>query len=284
MTTSVTAWLAFAASAVLIGATSCGATAHVAQSSAAASTQPPPGGDLQAAGLSDPSFLTPLHVEGKYADHTVSLIGAYADPGRLVLIIQVKPDDVEPTMVSITDDQGAQNTSSGLVPGAPGDFIWHWDAGPRPGAGGIAHLKAQVQWELPTGNPASPVQPLVLQFNLPVHGSVSLPVGAPFQLGSWTVTIQTLQVTPATVHIAALFAGASSDELMAPHNLDLITVRDQSGTPLRPVSGGGGIAAGGALVFFQWMRPVSAGTYQLRFHGNGATHTLALQVPASATI
>jgi hypothetical protein len=277
-------WLTLGAVASLLGVTACGPSAPIGQSIPAVSTQPLPDTDLRAAGLSDPTLLSPLHVQGEFAAHTITLTGAYADPARLVLIIQVKPDAVEPDMVSVTDDQGAQNSSSGELPGAPGDFIWHQDVGPRPGAGGIAHLKVQVAWGLPTGNPASPVQPLVLKFNLPVHHSVSLPGGAPFQLGSWTVTIQTLQVTPATVHVAALFEGASGNDLIGPPNLDLITVLDQTGTPLPAVSGGGGMAVGGTLVDFEWMRPVSAGTYQLRFHGNGATHTLALQVPASATI
>jgi hypothetical protein len=200
------------------------------------------------------------------------------------MILRVSPNDVQPGLVSVTDDQGGQNVSAGGGPTGAGDFFWHMDAGPRPRPGGIAHLTAQIQWDLPTGNPASPVPPLVLKFNLPVHKSVSLPAGSPFHLGSWTVTIKTLQVTPATIHVGALFEGASGDDLMGPDHLDLMTVLDGTGTPLGPVSGGGGIAVGGTLLEFQWMRPVSAGTYQLRFHGNGATHTVSLNVPASAAI
>jgi hypothetical protein len=277
-------WIGAAAVAVLLGGTACGGAGSVSQSSPAVSAQPAPAGDLRAAGLSDPSFLTPLGIEGKYADHSVTLVGAYADPARLVMILRVSPNDVQPGLVSVTDDQGGQNASGGGGPTGAGDFFWHMDAGPRPRPDGVAHLTARVQWELPTGNPASPVAPLVLKFNLPVHKAVSLPAGSPFHLGSWTVTIQTLQVTPATVHVAALFEGASSDDLFGPNHLDLMTVLDETGKPLGPVSGGGGIAAGGNLAEFQWMRPISAGTYQLRFHGNGATHTVDLTVPASASI
>lgn len=82
----------------------------------------------------------------------------------------------------------------------------------------------------------------------------------------------------------ALFEEVSGDELTGPNNLDLITVLDETGTQLLPVSGGGQIASGGYLLQFQWMRPVSAGEYQLRFHGNGAIHTMTLNVPASAWI
>jgi len=228
-------------------------------------------------------MLTLLQVSGRYADHAVTLMGAYADPARLVMIFQISPHDAQPDLVSVTDDQGGQNSSMGSSTSPGGNFIWHIDVGPRPGAGGIAHLKAEVRWGLPTGNPASPVSALVLKFDLPVHKSVSLPAGSPFHLGSWTVTIKTLQVTPATVHVEALFGGASGD-LAGPDHLDLITVLDGTGTPLRGVAGGGQIATGGWLAQFQWMRPVSAGTYQLRFHGNGATHTVNLEVPASSAI
>jgi hypothetical protein len=248
---------------------------------------PIPAEDLQFAGLSDAALITPLHVEGKYVDHTVTLIGAYADPARIVLILQVKPNDAQPPFVPLTDDQGELNASGGGGPTGTGDFVWHVDAGPRVGADGIAHLKAGVRLDLPKlpqGTTVAQLEPLVLKFDLRVHKSTLLPVGAPFHLGRWTVTIKTLEVTPATIHLDALFEGASSDDLLGPSHLDLITVLDETCAPLRPVAGGTTIASGGYDVHFQWMRPPSAATYQLRFHGNGATHTMALKVPASGTI
>jgi hypothetical protein len=243
--------------------------------------------DLQFAGLSDPALVTPLNVEGKFVDHTITLIGAYADPARIVLILQVKPNDAQPTLFPVTDDQGELNASGGGGLTPSGNFVWHVDAGPRVGADGIAHLKATIRLELPglpLGTTIAQLAPLVLKFDLPVHKSALLPVGPPFQLGKWPVTIKMLEVTPATVHLEALFEGASSDDLLGPSHQDLITLLDETCTQLRQVTGGATIAERGYTVNFQWVRLPSAATYQLRFHVNGATRTIALKVPASGTI
>jgi hypothetical protein len=67
---------------------------------------------------------------------------------------------------------------------------------------------------------------------------------------------------------------------MGPPPNEPISLLDDGGKSLRPVSGGGSLEAGGAALDMQWMRPAAAGTYHLDFHLPGATHTVTVNVPA----
>lgn len=100
----------------------------------------------------------------------------------------------------------------------------------------------------------------------------------PFWLGRWKVTVETLEMTPDVVHMVALVNGASPVALEGPSIAPFVELLDSAGNPVRVLEGGAGITVPkGQLNPInyqnsrsrnQWLRP-PAGTYRLRFQGNG---------------
>lgn len=249
------------------------------------SSTPLPDVDLQAAGLSEPCLLTRLDLKATEGTRTITLLGAYADPARIVLIVRPVPDDQgTPMPPTLTEDvEGWLNSASGggpVIPAIPaGDYVLYYSSGFQAMAGRIAHIKATFR--LGTQGPPGLNDPgVTIAFNLHVFTSTPLPAPHPFQLGKWPVTIRVLEATPAVIHVQALFAGAHFEDIESPGPEQPINLLDGSGKSLRSVSGSGDLESGGASIDAQWMRPISAGTYHLNFKINGATHTETLKVPA----
>ena len=109
----------------------------------------------------------------------------------------------------------------------------------------------------------------------------------PFWLGRWKVTVETLEITPDVVRMEALVNGASPVALEGPWIPPFVELVDSAGNPVRVLEGGAGIAVPkGQLNPInyqnsrsrnQWLRP-AAGTYRLRFQGNGGRHEIPIVI------
>src|SRR5438132_6374179 len=120
---------------------------HVA--SALIVSHPIPAWDLEAASLTAVADLvTPLQLSSVDNGRTITLIGAYADVARTVLLFRENPPDLGLPSLTVSDDQGMINagSSSGPVrsPGLRSDYYVALDDGARPGADGLAHLSIAI--------------------------------------------------------------------------------------------------------------------------------------------
>ena len=246
------------------------------------SSPPLPDEDLKGAGLSEACLLTRLDLKATEGTHTITLLGAYADAARTVMIVRVSPDDEGTPQGDLTEDvQGGFGGGGGGGPGAPGDWILYTSAGPQAMAGRIASFKAH--FVLGDQGPPGLTDPgVTIAFKLRVFSATPLQAPHPFQLGKWQVMLRVLEATPAVIHVQALFVGAHLEDIdpPGPRPNDPITLLDEAGKSLRGVSGGGSLEAQGASLDFEWMRPIAAGTYHLNFQLPGATHTVTVNVPA----
>ena len=104
------------------------------------------------------------------------------------------------------------------------------------------------------------------------------------------VTIEVLELTPAVVHLQALIDGGGVEEVGV--RLDsTVSLLDESGKPVGIAGLGTATAISQerlnpttgppkrARVNLLWLRPPAAGPYQLRFQGNGETHTITITLP-----
>src|ERR1700687_1582479 len=140
-----------------------------------------PPGDFEAAGLSTASALvTPFQLEATSTQGKLTLIGAYADPARTVLLFRTTPDFRLPLGLSVSDDQGLINASSNGGGGLTGEYYFSLDAGPHAGPNGFAHLVISVQG----------FRPSTFSLMLKVQPSTTLAiVPSQFDMGTWKVTI-----------------------------------------------------------------------------------------------
>ena len=120
---------------------------HVA--SALIVSHPIPAWDLEAAGLTAVAdLITPLQISSVDNGRTITLIAAYADVARTVLVFRENPPDLGLPSVIVSDDQGMINagSSAGPVrsPGVRSDYYVALDDGARPGADGLAHLSIAI--------------------------------------------------------------------------------------------------------------------------------------------
>jgi hypothetical protein len=273
------------------GAPVAAASATVHPASALVVTRSLPPLDLTAAGLANVSELvTPLDVSATDGGRTITLIGAYADPARTVFIFREKPDIGLP-MVDVNDDQGAINasSSSGAIhaPGFRGDYFVGLDAGPRAGADGLAHLTISIRglriWSPYGGNATGS---WAFSAAVQVQPATALAAPSRFRLGGWTVQIETLEVTPAVIHLQAVVNGASPPDVIGPGVMaSFLELLDAAGNQLKVVSSDAGITVPkqqvnpsnyhNARVSYEWARP-GPGTYRLRFQGGGGTYELEL--------
>lgn len=262
--------------------------------------------DLQAfTGLSDPGFLTPYDLPATIGTQKITLIRAYADPLVTDLIFQVDPADDRMWILDLMhDDQGEK------IPGGTGQTIdaGHFNAlvftmpGPKGyGRDGVAHLDITLglRSATPAAQPSGPpeyVEDLAagqagLKFSLCVHPATSLPIPPAFHLGSGTVTIRSLEITPAFFAVQAVLDGVDDPQTWQSGNLGLYrvdppcpslpdgNVRDTTclidfrGAQITPLNGKA------YTVDFGVLRP-PAGNYRLVFRTNGATHGVPLRIPA----
>jgi hypothetical protein len=264
---------------------SCGHAASSSQPSASPSIfEHIPPGDFYAAGLSTATALvTPFQLDSVNAQGKLSLIGAYADPARTVLLFRTTPAFRLPVGISVSDDQGLINASSTSGGGLTGEYYFSLDAGPHPGADGLAHLTVTVQGFPPNNPPATSTFTLALK----VEPSVALAI-APnqFDLGSWKVTIEMAEVTPSVVHVQAVINGAFVSEI----GTSTVTLTDSFGQTVNPSASSAAVTVPKqqldstnskiTRVNDQWPRPTTAGNYQLRFAGGDSVHAIDIMILA----
>ncbi|MDQ6712954.1 MAG: hypothetical protein M3Z28_07155 [Candidatus Dormibacteraeota bacterium] len=266
---------------------------HVA--SALIVSHPIPPLDLQVAGLAGVADLvTPFQFSSTDNGRTLTLIGAYADTARTVLLFRENPDLGLPN-VRVNDDQGFVDAggSAGPVhaPGFRGDYYVALDEGAHPGADGVAHLAITVS-NLQRWTPAGGIVEGNWAFNIaitvqPGHALAAAP--NQFRLGAWKVTIERLELTPAVVRLQTLVNGASPVMLGGPGNATFVELVDSAGNPVRELGGGAGITVPKQQVNpvnylnsrtrDEWLRP-AAGTYRLRFQGSGGRFEIPIVIGA----
>jgi hypothetical protein len=253
-------------------------------------THPIPPLDLEMAGLTPVADLvTPLQISSIDKGRSIMLIGAYADTARTVFVFRETPDMGLPN-VRVSDEQGLVSAggSAGPVhsPGFRGDYYVTLDEGVHPGPDGVAHLTLNIA-QLQIWSPAGGIVEGNWAFTVAVNVQPGQILTAPttFWLGRWKVTVETLEMTPDVVRMEALVNGASPVALEGPWIPPFVELLDSAGNPVRVLEGGAGIAVPKAQLNpvnyqnsrsrNQWLRP-AAGTYRLRFQGNGGRYEIPL--------
>jgi hypothetical protein len=228
-------------------------------------------------------LVTPLQLSSTDNGRTITLIGAYADVARTVLIFRESQDLGLPSVI-VSDDQGMINagSSAGPIrsPGVRSDYYIALDDGARPGSDGLAHLGITIG-HLTRWTPAGGAVEGNWSFNvaLTVQPGQVLPAPNQFRLGAWKVTIERLELTPTVVHLQTLVNGASPVAIGGPPNADFVELVDAAGVPVKSLGGGASITVPkqqvnpvnyqNARTYNTWLRP-AAGTYRLRFQGSGS--------------
>lgn len=224
------------------------------------------------------NLITPEHLQAQLGSTRLTVIGIYADPVRTIVFFRVDPEaNYSPWRVGVGvyDAQGFindHNSGSGGVAG--GDHFVARNAGPQVASDGLAHLRivtsAASLAQISAGQPGETAS---FSVTLRVPPAMSLPAPGPFRAGSWTVTVEKLEATPAVVDLQALVAGATPEAFQAAR----VTLVDTAGHPLREVVGGTGLAG---RIYYQWVRPTAAGIYHLRIEAPGGTRTITIDLPA----
>jgi hypothetical protein len=290
---------------VLIGASlvlvACGRNTGVSQTptalpslhhaSSLVVTHPLPARDLEAAGLTRVADLVmPLQVSSTDNDRTIALIAAYADTARTVLLFRESPDMGVPN-ARVNDEQGLINASSSAGPvrsPVRGDYYVALDGGAHPGADGLAHLAISIT-DLTPWTPAGGSVSGNWAFNatLNVQPGEALAAPSQFRLGALKVTVETLELTPAVVHLQTVVNGSSPEALMGPGRGAFVELVDAAGKPVTVLGYGAGITVPKGQVdpmnyqnsrmVGEWLRP-AAGTYRLRFQGGGGRFEIAIVI------
>ena len=290
-------WLAIGGSLVLAACGRASGTSlaptvlpSVHTASALVVTHPIPPLDLEMAGLTPVADLvTPLQISSTDKGGNIMLLGAYADTARTVFVFRETPDMGLPN-VRVSDEQGLVSAggSAGPIhsPGFRGDYYVTLDQGVHPGPDGVAHLTLNIA-QLEIWSPAGGIVEGNWAFTVAVNvqpGQILTPPN-PFWLGAWKVTVETLEITPDVVHLQALVNGVSNVALEGPGHGPFVELVDSAGNPVRRLVGGAGITVPKGQLnsvnyqnsrsYNQWLRP-AAGTYRLRFLGNGGRYEIPL--------
>lgn len=249
---------------------------------------PVPAADLAAARMTDlASLVTPVNVSATDSGHTITIMGAYADPARIVLFSRVEPKIGTPNFM-IYDDYGFINAGGSDFGVTPTDSVSILEGGPRPGTKGIAHLAISVMslWDYRTNRGLEGKW----SFTLALKVQPSIPIAAPkqFPLGRWKGNIEIFEVTPTVVHLQAVINGASNPEI----GLNTITLVDPAGKIIGQGCGAGITVPKTAInspnsplyhnarVYCEFARPSTPGTYRIRFQGGGGVFVLPLTIDA----
>jgi hypothetical protein len=248
-----------------------------------------PPGDFDAAGLSSATaFVIPFQLNASSGNNKITLIGAYADRARTVLLFRTNPDFSIPMGISVSDDQGSINASSSSGGGLTGEYFYSLDTGPRPSQDGLAHLIVTVPGFSPN-TPADGYQPApgtwAFSLTLKVWPSVALDVlPSQFAIGSWNVTTEVAEVTPSVIHVQTVINGASVSDIGS----ETVVLLDSSGTAVNPVVTTAAVTVPKeqlnsttdkiTRVNDQWLRPATAATYTLQFTGGGAVRAMTISV------
>jgi hypothetical protein len=248
--------------------------------------------DLEMAGLTRVAeSVTPLQISSTDKGQSIMLLGAYADTARTVFLFRETPDMGLPN-VRVSDEQGLVSAggSAGPIhaPGFRGDYYVTLDQGVHPGPDGVAHLTlniAQLEIWAPAGGIVEGNWAFTVAVNVQPGQTLAAP--NPFWLGRWKVTVETLEITPDVVRMEALVNGASPVALEGPGHGPFVELVDSAGNPVRVLEGGAGITVPklqlnpvnyqNSRSRNQWLRP-AAGTYRLRFQGNGGSHEIPIVI------
>jgi hypothetical protein len=248
--------------------------------------------DLEAAGLTRVADLvTPFQLTSTDNGRRITLIAAYADAARMALLFREDPDMGVPN-VSVNDEQGLINSGSSAgpvrTPGVRGDYYVALDAGPHAGADGLAHLTIRISG-LSRWTPAGGAVNGSWAFDaaLKVQSGQALAAPNQFRLGAWTVTVETLELTPAVVHLQTLVNGASPVAIVGPGKGAFVELVDVAGNPVTVLADGAGITVPkgqlnpsnyqNSRTRDEWLRP-AAGTYRLRFQGGGSRYEIPIVI------
>ena len=238
-----------------------------------------PEADVAAGQLS--GAATRLDITSTSGGRSVTLIGAYADTARTVLVFRSMPQ-MGFVQASINDQTGFLNGSSTSGAGSAGDEIFILNMGPHPGPDGIAHLDATV----------NTVQPSLgvwkFSFDLRVQPATALTLSPlPVSLGSWKFSIEALEVTGDTVRFQVVIDGASVDDIFPGVSF---TLSDASGKSFRTIGSDAGVTVPKqqltsttpkqTRVRVFWSRPDTAGDYTLVIKGGGSEYRGTVAIPA----
>ena len=248
-----------------------------------------PAVDLTRAHLSNvAALITPFQLKAVDRGYSITLLAAYADPARTVLIFHVDPNAAVQD-VTVDDGQGVLQSSSSAYGGAPGDSVYSLDTGPHAQADGLAHLNLQIPrlLAIPRTGASYVTGSWNFSLALKVQASIPLPAPAKFQIGSWTGNLEVLELTPSVIHLQAVLHGPSIPDI----GLSTIAFVDPLGK-VTPLGCGASITVPklqlnasnykNTRIFCYVERPAAGGRYQIRFQGGGGRYTIRLDLPPLA--
>jgi hypothetical protein len=267
-------------------------TAHPASSLTV--THQFPAQDLLATRLTNlAGRITPFHIDSTSSGLTITLIGAYADPARTVVFFR-GAGGYQVATGTINDGLGLIDAGSGggNIKPWPGDTYFSLDGGPRPGSDATVNLAIKVT-NLQQYHPNS-VSYLAGNWSwsipLQVQPAAKLPAPTQFALGRWYASIEVLEVTPSVIHLRAVINGVSPGNIVGPGIGEIVTLSDPAGARINFSAGDARIVVPKQLVNpvsyqnsrieYQWPRPATGGTFQLRFQGGGGSYAIPLTIEA----
>jgi hypothetical protein len=242
-----------------------------------------PAQDLFPMGVTNPALITPFDLQSSDVGQTITLVGAYADTSRIVAIFRMQPPNWQPDAVTIDDDLGLINASSGGWPGIAGDYVFTLNGGPHVDSTQTAHLVIHIHYvnaaqQFDYGNWNFSIQ-------LKVHSPVPLPVPTQFKVGAWTVRVEAFEQTPSVIHFQAAIDG--TDLFTAVNAVSLLDPTGKKiGSGCEAVIRGPkqSLAAGpptSARIKCDFPVPTSPGTYEIRIAGGGGAYSLPFGITAT---
>jgi len=237
-----------------------------------------PDADLAAAQLTAAAgVVTPFHEVSTGGGRTVTLIGGYADPSRIVLVFRTLPDAGSPQL-QVSDDKGPITGGYFGAHGSAGDQVVGLQQGPHVAAGKVAHLTITI-----TGFAQSSASPGSWTFSaaLPVQSASALPLTPNLtSLGTWKVTVETFELTPSVIHLRALLDGTAPSGVTD----STATLVAADGTPIKPLTIDPTVAGSNQTRLDEtWARPATAASDQLRINGGGGHYSANVSIPAPPT-
>lgn len=249
---------------------------------------PLPAHDLVIAHLTHvPALISRFDVTAVDQGRTVTLLGAYADPARTVLIFRIDPGVRIADMV-VNDGHSWLNGSTSGGSLRDSDYVIALDEGAKAGSDGLVRLILQISsLESSSGTNSAPTRiagSWRLSATLPLQPSVSLPAPSQFKVGSWTGDLEVLELTPSVIHLQAVLHGPSIPDL----GFSTVALVDPAGK-VTPLGCGGSITVDkmqlnptnykNTRIYCYAERPAAGGTYQIRFQGGGGRYNIPLNLP-----
>jgi hypothetical protein len=236
-----------------------------------------PDADLAAAQLTAAAaVVTPFHAVST-GGRTVTLMGGYADPSRIVLVFRTLPDAGSPQL-QVSDDEGSINAGYFGARGSAGDQIVSFQQGPHVATGKVAHLTITI-----TGFAQSSATPGTWSFSaaLPVQSANALPLTPNLtSVGTWKVTVEAFELTPSVVHLRALVYGTAPSGVT--NSTAALVAAD--GTPIKPLTIDATVAGSNQTRLDEtWARPAGAASDQLEVNGGGGHYSANVSIPAPPT-